>query len=184
MTDRHPTSFAGITPTPAWAFARYQGLRDQLPALEGHCGPVAPIASLEPLQDRFDAFVFDAFGVLNTGAAVIPGAVERVISLQRLGKPVLILSNAATASQPALAAKYQVMGFPFREDQIISSRWLLEDALSRQPRSGLWGVIAPETSETHTLPVRHQLALPIWVARRMRWLSPPESDAAPRESVR
>ena len=25
---------------------------------------------------------------------------------------------------------------------------------------------------------------PIWVARRMRWLSPPESDAAPRESVR
>lgn len=27
-------------------------------------------------------------------------------------------------------------------------------------------------------------ALPIWVARRMRWLSPPDRDAAPRESVR
>ena len=37
------------------------------------------------------------------------------------------------------------------------------------------------SSSTYSTPVR---ALPIWVARRIRWLSPPERDAAPRERVR
>lgn len=156
MKDQHPTTFAGIIPTPAWAFAQYQRLRDQLPRSRSAPAPARAIGSLEPLQDQFDAFVFDAFGVLNTGATAIPGAVERLTTLQQRGRPVVILSNAATASQPALAAKYQVMGFGLSEDQIISSRWLLEDALRRTPRDGLWGVIAPETSDTHTLPVTHQ----------------------------
>jgi HAD superfamily hydrolase (TIGR01450 family) len=70
---------------------------------------------------------------------------------------VLVLSNAATASQSALTAKYREMGFDLRENQIISSRWLLEEALSQQaPDRQLWGVIAPPHSGSHSLPVIHQ----------------------------
>ncbi|MGM0570006.1 HAD-IIA family hydrolase [Marinobacter sp.] len=152
MEDTHPTAFAGVTPDPAWAFDQYQRLRDQLPRADRKPGTTQALLSLEPLQDRFDAFVFDAFGVLNTGMAVIPGAVARLARLQAAGKPVLVLSNAATASQAALTDKYRAMGFDLTENQIISSRWLLEDSLGREPRDGLWGVIAPAASDSQTLP--------------------------------
>ncbi|MFL1407049.1 HAD-IIA family hydrolase [Marinobacter sp. M1N3S26] len=151
MTDSHPTTFDGVTPTPAWAFDQYQRLRDQLPATAANQSAPRWIASLEPLAGEFDAFVFDAFGVLNTGQAVIPGAAARLAALQALGKPVLVLSNAATASQQALTAKYRAMGFGLTEDRIISSRWLLEDALAREPRQGVWGVIAPAHSDSQSL---------------------------------
>ena len=134
MEDTHPTAFAGVTPDPAWAFDQYQRLRDQLPRADQRPGNSEAIRSLEPLLEGFDAFVFDAFGVLNTGMAVIPGAVQRLASLQASGKPVLVLSNAATASQVALTAKYQAMGFDLTEHQVISSRWLL-DLLSTHRRS-------------------------------------------------
>lgn len=153
MTDTHPTSFDGTTPTPAWAFDQYQNLRNQLPQTAAQRHAPRRVASLKPLTSRFDAFVFDAFGVLNTGPAVIPGAVERMARVQATGKPVLILSNAATTSQQGLTAKYRGMGFDLTEHQIICSRWLLEDALSREaPDTDLWGVIAPAHSGTHSLP--------------------------------
>lgn len=152
VKDNHPTSFDGITPTPAWAFNQYQQLRRQLPkAGPNHQAPQR-IPSLEPLFSRFDAFVFDAFGVLNTGPTVIPGAVDRLTALQASGKPVLLLSNAATATQQALTEKYCHMGFAVTEDRIVSSRWLLEDSLAREPRRGVWGVIAPPESDSQSLP--------------------------------
>lgn len=152
MKDRHPISFEGITPTPAWAFDQYQRLRDQLPvAATNHKAP-RRIPSLETLFFRFDAFVFDAFGVLNNGPAVIPGAVDRLTLLRDSGKPVLVLSNAATATQQALAEKYRRMGFDLTPEKIISSRRLLEDSLAREPRRGVWGVIAPPESDSQSLP--------------------------------
>ncbi|WP_150911483.1 HAD-IIA family hydrolase [Marinobacter halotolerans] len=153
MKDTHPTSFEGLVPTPTWAFEQYQRLRDQLPQAKPSAEAPRWVPSLEPLSDRFDAFVFDAFGVLNTGPSVITGAVERLASLQAGGKPVLVLSNAATASVQNLTKKYRGMGFDLTDHQIISSRWLLEDALARAPRQDdLWGVIAPSHSGSQSLP--------------------------------
>ena len=162
MKDTHPTAFDGITPTPAWAFDQYQHLRNQLPAAASKRGRYEWLPSLEPLSSRFDAFIFDAFGVLNTGPSVISGAVERLASLQASGRPVLVLSNAATASQQNLTKKYRGMGFDLTEQQVISSRWLLEDALTRAPqRDELWGVIAPPHSGCHSLPgINHRPVRP------------------------
>lgn len=151
--DNHPTSFEGITPTPAWAFGQYQRLRRQLPKVGPNFQAPQRIPSLEPLFSRYDAFVFDAFGVLNTGPRVIPGAVDRLTALQASGKPVLLLSNAATVTQQALTEKYRGMGFDLTEDRIVSSRWLLEDSLSLEPRRGVWGVIAPPESNSQSLPM-------------------------------
>lgn len=164
MTDTHPTNFDGTTPTPAWAFEQYQRLRDQFPEVGPCRGSTCRVESLEPLISHFDAFVFDAFGVLNSGPAVIPGALERLATLQARGYPVRVLSNAASASQQALTHKYRGMGFDLIEEQIISSRWLLEDSLVHQPRHGTWGVIAPLGADSHSLqpitqrPVRHGIS--------------------------
>ena len=37
---------------------------------------------LGPLIDRYDAFFFDAFGVLNIGDSAIPGTAERIAELR------------------------------------------------------------------------------------------------------
>jgi len=153
MTDNHPTCFRGITPTPAWAFDRYQRIRATLPAgLPLDQQPDTQVLdSLAPLANRFQAFVFDAFGVLNAGPHAFPAAVRRVRELQGLGKAVMILSNAATSSHASLVHKYQTMGFEVQPDSLISSRWVLEQALLQNPRSGRHGVIAPVSSSPETL---------------------------------
>lgn len=155
MIDTHPTSFAGVTPTPAWAFAQYQRIRATLPAgLPAEQQPeTRTLESLAPLIDRFQTFVFDAFGVLNAGPRAFPSAIRRIRELQDLGKTVIILSNAATASHSALVAKYQGMGFAIEPDALISSRWVLEQSLHRQPRTGRYGVLSPASSAPETLPL-------------------------------
>lgn len=136
MIDQHPTSFAGIQPTPAWAFEQYESIRERLPSASARQAQPRLVDSLAPLMSEFDAFVFDAFGVLNTGPSVIPGALDRLARLQADNKTVLVLSNAATASHPALAIKYQHMGFDLDEETVISSRWLLEQHLRQTPNRG------------------------------------------------
>ncbi|MDF0750805.1 HAD hydrolase-like protein [Marinobacter sp. 71-i] len=164
MTDTHPTSYKGVIPTPTWAFRQYERIRrwlpDGLPA-EQQPRPQA-LDNLAPLADQFQVFVFDAFGVLNAGPRAFPGAIERFRALQRMGKQVQILSNAATASQPRLVDKYRRMGFDITPDQLISSRWLLEQSLNGRVREGNWGVIAPEQSEPGTLPIHwHPVRPPV-----------------------
>jgi len=153
MIDTHPISFAGVTPSPAWAFSEYQRIRKTLPGgLPRERQPCThELSSLAPLVDQFQAFVFDAFGVLNAGHRAFPAAIQRIRQLQELGKTVMILSNAATASHSALVAKYQGMGFAITPDQLISSRWVLEQVLCRQPRKGRFGVLSPASSAPDTL---------------------------------
>lgn len=157
MIDTHPISFAGLTPSPpAWAFAEYQRIRKTLPAgLPPEQAPCTrELETLEPLLDHFQVFVFDAFGVLNAGPPrAFPSAISRIRQLQqRGGKTVRILSNAATASHSALVAKYRGgMGFDIGHDQLISSRSVLEQSLSRQLRKGRFGVLSPASSAPDTL---------------------------------
>ncbi|MFO7993667.1 MAG: HAD family hydrolase, partial [Marinobacter sp.] len=104
MTDTHPTSFNGITPTPAWAFQQYERIRQWLPdGLPAKQQPHSQtLDNLAPLADQFRVFVFDAFGVLNAGDRAFPAAIERFRALQEMGSQLQILSNAATASHPRL----------------------------------------------------------------------------------
>jgi HAD superfamily hydrolase (TIGR01459 family) len=153
MIDTHPTSFAGVTPSPEWAFAQYQKIRANLPGglVTEQQPETRTLDSLAPLIDHFQVFVFDAFGVLNAGPRAFPEAISRIRQLQEQGKTVRILSNAATASHSALVAKYQGMGFAIGPDQLVSSRWVLEQSLVRQPRQDRFGVLSPESSAPDSL---------------------------------
>lgn len=146
-----------MLPTPRWAFSEYERIRHRLPISIASDAPedVTTQPNLEPLSELYEAFVFDAYGVLNTGDRPLPNAVMRFAELQRAGKRCLILSNAATASTDRLLSKYRSFGFAIDEDQLISSRWLLERALQSSQRQGLWGVIAPLEANPQTLPLNY-----------------------------
>jgi HAD superfamily hydrolase (TIGR01450 family) len=113
---------------------------------------MAAASGLVELADRFDAFLFDAFGVLVLGDTPIPGAAETVSRLKAMGKSVCLMTNSAALDQVAITEKYAAMGFPFSEREILTSRGVLVRALADFAHVRNWGVILPEQSSREGLP--------------------------------
>lgn len=106
---------------------------------------------LEPVLADYDAFLLDAFGVLNVGERAIPGAAACVAALRAAGKSVMVVSNAASVPKAVLADKYRRLGFPFAAADIASSRDALLAALRAEaPRR--WAVMAPPAADLSDLP--------------------------------
>lgn len=137
--------------TADWVFRRYQSIRHRLPRAVFAPASQA-IDDLGAIEDRFDAFLFDSFGVLNVGDTPIAGARERLARLRGLGKHVFILTNAATPPAAELTAKYDHMGFAVPAAQIVCSRAVLAAHMAGYGADWNWSVIAPDSSRIAELP--------------------------------
>ncbi len=122
------------------AHDRYEAVRASLPSARFDATP-RRIRDLEEVIDRFDAFVLDAFGVLNIGETAIPGAVERVAQMRRGGKAVVVLTNGASHARAAALAKYRRLGFDFAPEEVVASRDIAAAALAEWPRTHVWAAI-------------------------------------------
>lgn len=135
------------------AFQFYESIRHRLPTA-GFTTESRHATSLLELADRFDAFVFDAFGVLNVGMTEIAGAAAVVGQLRQLGKQLFVLTNGSTMIHADSHAKLLNMGFDFSADEIISSRQAAERALQlHNDENHLWGAITGGKSAPSMLPV-------------------------------
>jgi len=134
----------------------YEALRPLLPATT-FPPRYATAPDLAPLTEAYDAFFFDAFGVLNIGETAIAGAAERITALRRAGRRVTVVSNAASVPVAALARKYAALGFDFAVEEIVSSREALRQHLHTLPLQ-TWGVMAPADADLSDLP-GHMLPL-------------------------
>ena len=128
-------------------FDRYEEVRSRLPKATTLTATV-DIQSLLDITDEVDAFVFDAFGVLNVGETLIPGADRRLDQLRECGCAIRILTNAASYDRAGAIAKFKRLGLTLADDEIITSR---EAALQHLP-DGHWGVIAADTDPLNELP--------------------------------
>jgi glycerol-1-phosphatase len=117
----HLTS-EGTPFTNSWDVLRaYESIRNRLPEVSIN-STSTQLRDFSDVIDRYDVFLFDAFGVLNIGEHVIPGAVERVRQLQKLGKTVILVSNAASQPANVLIQKFQKLGFDFDASNTVFSR--------------------------------------------------------------
>jgi HAD superfamily hydrolase (TIGR01459 family) len=133
------------------AFAAYEQVKRFLPPATF---PRAPrnSADLGELADRFDVFVFDAFGVLNVGDTPIPGAVDRVNALRAAGKTCVVITNAASYDPEASFAKFARLGFHFPMNDIATSRQAAEEAVIAMGGGPGWAVLGLDEGEGGTLP--------------------------------
>ncbi|CAE8585794.1 unnamed protein product, partial [Polarella glacialis] len=53
------------------------------------------IGGISEIADRYDAFLFDLWGVIHNGTTAFPWALETLRELKRQGKPVVFLSNSS-----------------------------------------------------------------------------------------
>ncbi|MEM9059283.1 MAG: HAD hydrolase-like protein [Pseudomonadota bacterium] len=133
----------------AWAVEAYERARHRLPQAKA-AGAAAPVSNVLEIAENYDAFLLDAFGVLNVGATAIPGATAAVSALQNMGKRVLVLTNGATYPADVALAKYRNWGFDFRLEDVVSSRDALSVRLSGMEGSR-WGVMAVDGSRLNEL---------------------------------
>ena len=148
-TDERPVG------DPWYLLQAYEAERALWPALPrlGHREQV--VAGLDALRGHYDAFLFDAFGVLNVGQRAIAGSAEALATLRRAGVPFRIVSNAASISKPALVARYRAMGFDLSVADWITSRDVTAEALHACPGHWRWAVVAPPGAEWQDLPLAH-----------------------------
>lgn len=135
------------------ALDRYEAVRPRLP------GAVFPSQSLtapdlSALADRYDAFVLDAFGVLNVGDMPVPGAVARMAQLRAMGKRLVVLTNAASYPRLVALEKYHRLGFDFNAEEVVSSRDVAASRLAALAPGALWAALAAHDDTFADLPVR------------------------------
>ena len=118
-------------------FERYEDIRPRLPRT-GYPQRTSDIASILEISDEIDAFVFDAFGVLNLGNQLIAGADFALKELRSAGKEVRVLTNAASYDKAGAVKKFSNLGIRFDTQEIITSR----DAAIKNLTPGLWGIIS------------------------------------------
>ncbi len=78
------------------------------------------VGNLLEIADQFDLIVFDAFGVLNSGAQAILGAVETVSALQKSGNKLARVTNDASCSPDAILAPHPALGLDFHTTNPIT----------------------------------------------------------------
>lgn len=132
--------------------AWYEEIRAWLPRVPLCAHHTRSVKSLADLENLYDVFVFDAYGVLNVGESAIVGAVEALQRLMALGKQVLVLTNGASLSGAQALAKFKRLGFPFSSEHIISSRDAAIIGLRRYDAVQRWGFMLPEHADTSGLP--------------------------------
>ncbi len=128
-------------------FDRYEEVRSRFPDVSARNASLN-ITSLLDITDQIDAFVFDAFGVLNVGETMIPGAATRLDQLRARGCAIRILTNAASYDRQGAIAKFKRLGLRVEDDEIITSR----EAALQNLDEGHWGVIAAKSDLLSDLP--------------------------------
>ncbi|KEJ88953.1 HAD-IIA family hydrolase [Sulfitobacter donghicola] len=132
-------------------FQRYEALRPRLPVAQQDNPASGSIASLHDVTPEIDAFVFDAFGVLNVGERPIKGAVARLSQLRQLGLKLRVVTNAASYNAKATQQKFRRLGFSFLPEEIITSRSAAFAALDDRH----WGVIADNNDPLTDIPFKN-----------------------------
>ena len=131
---------------PVAVFHKYESLRSRLPNFNSPTKTIEINPILE-ITSEVDAFVFDAFGVLNIGQELIPGADLALKTLRNMDKQVRVLTNAASYNKSGAEKKFLDLGLYFDAEEIITSR----DAALENVTPGLWGVINAEADNLNDL---------------------------------
>ena len=131
----------------------YEEQRNEMPTIAKKSN-TKPYLSLNAIIDKYDYFLFDAYGVLNVGNNPINGAFEILSEIKSQNKSFLILTNGATYPTSKKFEIFKKWNFPIQNDEIISSRDALKSFLSESEKNNYWGVIGNTDSDLNELSIK------------------------------
>lgn len=92
--------------------------------------------SIDALIERYDALLFDAYGVLVHASGAMPGAQDTIAKLNEAAKPYAVLTNDASKLPERAARRYQGFGLDIPADRILASGLLLSDYFRQHDLQG------------------------------------------------
>ncbi len=127
------------------AIAAYLKYADRMPRLAPDQVPTETheVANILAIADQFDVIIFDAFGVLNSGAEAIPGALQAVSALRAQNVELAIITNDASNAPEAIIERHRKRGFDFPLESLVSSAKYIVPIMKRHAGVTRWGVMAP-----------------------------------------
>lgn len=93
------------------------------------------------LLDRYDAFLFDAYGVLVDAAGVAPGAAAAIASVRAAGKPLAVVTNDASRLPATAAARFARVGLAIAEDEILTSGRMIAPHVAAHALTGARAIV-------------------------------------------
>jgi len=104
----------------------------------------------DELRQRYDAILFDAYGVLVSAGGALPGAGETVKRLQADAYPFVIVTNDASRLPEAIATRLAGLGLPVDGAHVISSGSLVAPYFeAHQLHGSATAVLGPEDSREY-----------------------------------
>jgi HAD superfamily hydrolase (TIGR01450 family) len=94
-------------------------------------GMPVPRVSFGELCERYDAILFDAYGVLVHSDGAMPGARDTIARLNDTQKPYAVITNDASKLPDAAAKRYRGFGVDISPERILSSGMLLRSYFER-----------------------------------------------------
>ena len=107
----------------------------------------------------YRVFLIDVDGVLVRGGEVVPGAVEGLAKLQKMGR-VLLLTNNSTRSREQVALNLRRSGFSLRAEEIVSSAFIAGAYLSEHYGSVRVWPLGEEGLDLELASAGHKLVSP------------------------
>lgn len=103
---------------------------------------------IDALLERYDALLFDAFGVLVSQGGALPGAPELIRRLNEEGRDYLIVSNDSSRTLESCAAFYGGFGLEIPKERIVTSGSLIAPFFAERGLEGARAaVLGPEDSQ-------------------------------------
>ncbi|MBC7658475.1 MAG: HAD-IA family hydrolase [Chitinophagaceae bacterium] len=92
--------------------------------------------NLDSLVDRYEGFLFDAYGVLYDGKGLIEKCVKAWTMLKDRGKPCWVLTNGSSRTLDETVSMYRRLGLSLDPTEIINSASLLRGYFSEKSLIG------------------------------------------------
>ena len=119
----------------------YENMRPFFPYFQDNSQTTIVAPKLEDILDNFDALLLDAFGVLNSGSALVPGIIATLDKAREKGITLLVVTNGASNNSFIKRDQLSALGLEFSQDEIISSREAAEIFLTYNKPNGPLGVM-------------------------------------------
>lgn len=118
--------------------------------------------TMDAMLDRYDGFLFDAFGVLVQGDRALPGAVQLIDHLHKNHIDYVVITNDATRGLQTSVDRFEHLGMSIAKQRIITSGSLMTRAVNEHDLHGAKAIVlGPEDTQAYAVEANLELVDPM-----------------------
>ena len=98
-------------------------------------------ARFAALIDRYDGFLFDAYGVLVDASGPTPGAAAAIAAVRAAGKSLAVITNDASRQPATAAARFARLGLTIAAEEIVTAGDMIAPYVAAHQLAGARAIV-------------------------------------------